>query len=55
MRMSEITNNTTKIKKITFAIPADAAATPENPKKAAIIAMTRKIITHVSIVNFLFI
>lgn len=35
----------------TFPIPAEATATPENPKAAEIIAMTKKITAHVNITN----
>jgi len=40
------TNNTRKIKNNTLAIPAAPAAIPPNPKIAAIIATTRKIIVQ---------
>lgn len=43
-------NRTIKIKKIILAIPADAPAIPPNPKIAAIIAMTIKIIVQRNIV-----
>lgn len=36
---------------ITFAIPAEAAATPENPKAAEIIAITKNITAHVNIIS----
>ena len=44
LKISVTTNSTIKIKKRTFAIPAALAAIPKNPKMAAIIAMTKKII-----------
>lgn len=42
-------SKTRKIKNIVFAIDAAPAAIPENPKKAAIIAITRKIAVHLNI------
>ena len=47
--MSEITNNTIKIKKIIFAISAAAIIMPVKPKIPAIMAMTRNIKTQLSI------
>jgi hypothetical protein len=47
----ETTNKTIKMKKRIFAIPAACAAIPVNPKIAAIIAMTRKIMTQFNILN----
>jgi hypothetical protein len=41
--MSRATNITIKIKNRIFAIPAEVAAIPLNPKTAAIIAITRNI------------
>ena len=40
------TNNTRKIKNKILAIPAAPAAIPPNPKMAAIIAITKKIIVQ---------
>jgi hypothetical protein len=37
-----------------FAMPAAATATPVKPKIAAIIAITKKIKTHPSIVNSIY-
>jgi hypothetical protein len=45
----EITNNIKNRKNRTFAIPAAPAAIPPNPKIAATIATTRKIIVQRSI------
>jgi hypothetical protein len=47
--MREITNATRKIKNRILAILAAPAAIPPNPKIAAIIATTRKMIVHRSI------
>jgi hypothetical protein len=44
-------NSTTKIKKSTLAIPAALAATPPNPKIAAIIATTRNITVQRNIIE----
>lgn len=44
------TNSIIKIQKNTFAIEAAPAAIPPNPKTAAIIAITTKIIAHLSII-----
>ena len=43
-------NKTRKIQKKTFAIAAAPAATPPKPKMAAIIAITTKIMAHLSII-----
>ena len=48
----KIRDMTKSIKKTTnnvFTMPADAAATPENPSAAAIIATTRKMTDQVNI------
>ena len=42
-------NRTTKIKKRTFAMPADAAEIPVKPKNPAIIATTKKIKAQLNI------
>ncbi len=47
--ISDITNSIKNRKNKTFAIPAAPAAIPPNPKIAAIIATTRKIIVQRSI------
>jgi hypothetical protein len=47
--MSDIRNNTIKIKNNTFAIPAAPAAMPPKPKTPAMIAMIKNIIVHRSI------
>ena len=52
-KMIVIRNNTRKIKNNTLAILAAPAAIPVNPKSAAMIAMTKKVIDHLSI-KFLF-
>lgn len=44
-------NKTMKIKNMTFAIVAAPAAIPVNPKMAAMIAITTKIIAHLSIIK----
>ena len=44
-----IRNNTRKIKNKTLAILAAPAAIPVKPNKAAIIAMIKKVIDHLSI------
>jgi len=50
--MSDSTNSTRKMKNKILAIDAAPAAIPLNPKIAAMIATTRKIIVHLSIVDF---
>jgi hypothetical protein len=51
--MRDITNNIRNRKNKTLAIPAAPAAIPPNPKIAATIATTRKIIVQRSIIyNF---
>lgn len=44
------TNNTMKIQNNTFAIEAAPAAIPPKPNMAAIIAITTKIMAHLSII-----
>jgi len=43
-------NNNRKIKNNTFAIEAAPAAIPVKPNMAAMIAMTKKIVDHLSII-----
>ena len=43
-------NSAMKIKNRTFAMPADAAAIPPNPKTAAISATTRNVSAQLSMV-----
>jgi len=47
---SDNTNKTRKIKKITLAISADAAAMPVKPRTAAIMAIMRNVNTQSNIV-----
>ncbi len=47
--IKEITNKTKKIKKMTLAISTAAPAIPVNPKTAAMIAINKKMIVHLSI------
>jgi hypothetical protein len=49
--MSETRNNTMKMKNKTLAIPAAPAATPPNPKIAAMIATIKNITVQRSIKN----
>ena len=46
-----IRNNTRKIKNNTLAILAAPAAIPVNPNSAAIIAIMKKVIDHLSIIK----
>jgi hypothetical protein len=48
--MSETRNRTMKMKNKILAIPAAPAATPPNPKMAAMIATTRKITVQRNII-----
>jgi hypothetical protein len=48
-KIKEITNSTRNIKNRSFAIPADAAAIPPNPKTAATSAMIRNTTAHPNI------
>lgn len=48
-----ITTNTRNMKNITLAIDAAPAAIPVNPKRAAIIAITRNTTVHFNITFFL--
>ena len=48
-KIKEITNSTRNIKNRSFAMPADAAAIPPNPKTAATSAMIRKTTAHPNI------
>jgi hypothetical protein len=48
-KIKEITNSTRKMKNRSFAMPADAAAMPPNPKIAATSAMIRKTTAHPNI------
>jgi hypothetical protein len=48
--MSEITKRMRKIKNRILAIPAAPAASPPNPKKAAIMAMIKKTAAQYNIV-----
>ena len=48
-KIKEITNSTRNIKNSSFAMPADAAAIPPNPKTAATSAMIRKTTAHPNI------
>ncbi len=48
--ISEITNNTIKIKNIILAIPAAAPAIPPKPNTAAMSAITRNVIVQRNIV-----
>lgn len=47
-KMSAPMNNTIKMKKIIFAIPAALAAMSVNPSTAAMMAMIKKIADHFS-------
>lgn len=50
LNKSEITNKTKNIQKIIIAMSLAPSAIPPNPKIAAIMAITRKIITHRNII-----
>lgn len=50
-KMRATTKNTKKIKKIILAIDAAPAAISVNPKTDAMIAITRKISDHLSIIH----
>jgi hypothetical protein len=49
-----MTNKIKKIKNKIFAIPAAAPAIPAKPNTAAIIAMTKKMTTQVSMIMLLY-
>ncbi len=49
--MSAVTKKTTKTKKIIFAMEAAPAAMSVNPKMEAMIAMTKNINDHLSIIE----
>ena len=51
--MIVIRNNTRKIKNNTLAILAAPAAIPVNPNRAAMIAIMKKVIDHLSITKVL--
>jgi hypothetical protein len=48
-RIREMTKRTRKIKNNTLAMPTAAAAMPVNPKRAATMAITKKMAAHLSI------